>query len=144
MMQVDRTQVDTLAQQAEISVPVDIGSIYEPPAVSFSFETIGWAILGGLFTLCLLILVFFLIKRYLNNRYRREALVALQEIESNRQAFPQIFVILKSVAIQVFGREKVGNLYGNAWLIFLDKTGKEVGLLKYEQQIIALIYQDTL
>ena len=68
----------------------------------------------------------------------------MQEIQSNQQAFPQVFVVLKRVAIHVFGREKVGNLYGNSWLSFLDKTGKEVRLLRFEKQITDSIYQDRL
>ena len=104
MIQTDTTQIDSLIQQRPPLA--DMGSIYEPPAVGFTFETIGWAILGGLLMLGILIILFFLIKKYIHNRYRREALAALQEIQSNQQAFPQVFVVLKRVAIHVFGKSR--------------------------------------
>ncbi|WPR75249.1 DUF4381 domain-containing protein [Algoriphagus sp. NG3] len=141
MIQTDSTQVDSLIQQRG-NPPADLGAIYEPPAVSFSFDTIGWTVLGGALMLGLLILLFFLIRRYQHNQYRREAMAALQSIASNEQEFSQVFILLKRVAIRTFGREKVGALYGASWLGFLDKTGKGVGLLRYEKQIESLIYQD--
>lgn len=141
-MRQDSTQVDSLVQQAQQLPPADMGTIYEPPPVQFGFETIGWAILGGLILLGVLIGLFFLLRQYLHNHYRREALASLHEIESDQSSFSQVFVILKRVAIQVFGREKVGALHGNSWLGFLDKTGKEVRLLQFEEQISELIYQD--
>lgn len=137
-------QNDTLAA-SNPSVPVqDLGQIYEPPPVTFTFETIGWTVLGAMLMLGVLIGFFFLVRHYLHNRYRREALAALSTVGNDGQNFPQVFVILKRVAIQVFGREKVGALFGTAWLGFLDKTGKNVALHRYEKEIYALIYQDQL
>ncbi|UZD21838.1 DUF4381 domain-containing protein [Algoriphagus halophytocola] len=143
-MRQDSTQVDSLLQQAQQLPSADLGPIYEPPPVEFSFETTGWAILGGMFLLGVLVILFFMLRHYLRNRYRKEALTSLYEIESDASAFPKVFVILKRVAIQVFGREKVGSLHGNSWLGFLDKTGKDVRLLQFEEQISALIYQDRI
>ncbi|MBN3581491.1 DUF4381 domain-containing protein [Algoriphagus aestuarii] len=137
-------QNDTLAANNP-AVPIqDLGNIYEPPPVSFTFETIGWTVLGALLMIGLLVGIFFLIRHYLKNRYRREALAALSTVGSEGQNFPQVFVILKRVAIEVFGREKVGALFGSSWLGFLDKTGKNVAMNRYEKEINALIYQDQL
>ncbi|SFU02247.1 protein of unknown function [Algoriphagus locisalis] len=137
-------QADTIPANTANPANLDLGQIYEPPPVSFTFETVGWAILGGLLMMGVLVILFFAIRKYLRNRYRREALEALAKLETDQNSFPQVLVILKRVAMQVFGREKVGTLYGSSWLSFLDKTGKQVALLKYEKQIEALIYQDKI
>ncbi|WP_057938899.1 DUF4381 domain-containing protein [Algoriphagus resistens] len=144
MIQSDTIAVDSLMRQSTVPAPSDLGSIYEPPAVEFSFDTIGWTVLGGIVLVGLLLLIFFRIKKYLHNRYRREALAALQKIGSNEAGFSQVFVVLKRVAIHVFGREKVGPLHGDSWLRFLEDTGKQVRLLKYGEQVQALIYRDSL
>lgn len=137
-------QNDTLAT-SNSAVPIqELGNIYEPPPVSFTFETIGWAVLGALLMIGLLVGIFFLIRHYQQNRYRRIALAALEKLELDQNSFPQVFVILKRVAIQVFGREKVGALVGSAWLNFLDQTGKNIALQRYEKEIQDLIYKDQL
>ncbi|MEP0712501.1 DUF4381 domain-containing protein [Algoriphagus sp.] len=135
-------QTDTLAKNTNQAPPPDLGKLYEPPPVEFTFETIGWTILGGVLMLISLVVIFILIKKYLGNRYRREAIQELDLLQSEQQAFSKILVILKRVAIDVFGREKVAHLHGAEWLSFLEKTGKHVELVRYEKQIQAMLYQN--
>lgn len=120
---------------------VELGALYEPPPVAFSFETVGWSILAGIMVLAILVIAYFLIRNYIKNRYRREALHALEGMRSNRTAFAQIFVLLKQVALKAFGRERVGRLYGKEWLQFLEKTGKNVKMLAYEKQLEEVLYK---
>ncbi|MEK6479167.1 DUF4381 domain-containing protein [Catalinimonas sp. 4WD22] len=120
---------------------VELGALYEPPPVAFSFEPIGWSILAGIIVLAILLMAFFLIRNYIKNHYRREALHALEDMQNNGTAFTQIFVLLKQVALKTFGREKVGRLYGKEWLQFLEKTGKDVKMLAYEKQFEDVLYK---
>ncbi len=126
----------TTLQEADLSA----ASLYEPPPIPFKFETIGWPILAGVLLLALLITAIVLIRKHIKNRYRREALHELESI--NDKAVSPIFVILKRVAIRVFGREKAGPLTGQEWLQFLEKTGKNVQLLPFEKELNGAIYKD--
>lgn len=75
--------------------------------------------------------------RYRKLAFRREALQLLQELELQQQqkktdantlAFiDDISALLKRVAITAHGREQVANKSGDAWLQFLDATGKTKG-----------------
>jgi len=135
-----------LLQADSISNPMqeaDLSSapLYEPPPVPFTFETIGWPILAGVLLLALLITAIVLIRKHIKNRYRREALRQLETI--NGTAVSSIFVILKRIAIRVFGREKAGSLHGHEWLQFLEKTGKNVQLLPLEKELTSAIYKDA-
>ncbi len=121
---------------------VKLEGLYEPPPVAFTFETIGWSVLAVLLVLILILIVFFQIRKYIRNKYRREALIELESINGNTTAFNQTFVILKRVAIRVFGREKVGPLYGKEWLGFLEKTGRRVSLVNFEEQIYSSMYNE--
>ena len=90
----------------------------------------GWYALG--FSL-LLLLLWFSGKRYRTwqrNRYRREALNALNRIEKSltdpvqfSQFLPQLPELVKRTAIAAYGRIQVASLSGIDWLIFLDNTG---------------------
>jgi len=132
---------DTLASTtAPDSASVELGALYEPPPLSFSFEPVGWSILTSILILGILILAVVLIRNYIKNRYRREALQALDSIAQQESASNQISVLLKQVAIRAYGRERVGPLYGREWLQFLDSTGKDVQMQQYEDQLKHAIY----
>ena len=44
--------------------------------------------------------------------------------------------------MHAYGRTQTGNLYGKQWLEFLDKTGRNVQLMKLQPEITAAIYQN--
>ncbi|RJE72809.1 DUF4381 domain-containing protein [Reichenbachiella sp. MSK19-1] len=119
---------------------VALQGLYEPPPIPFAFETVGWSILAVLIVMMLLILIFFQIRKYVRNRYRREA---IKEMEALQEApLLSSFLIIKRVAIQVFGREEVATLHGREWLEFLEKSAKGVELLRYEEGIYDVLYAD--
>lgn len=130
------TASDTLANAL---APFEMGELYEPAPVPFTFETIGWPILGGLILLGLLIAAYLWYRHYQRNFYRREALKSLDSIRQDQAM--EIFVVLKRTAIHAFGREKVGPLSGTEWLRFLEQTGKNVTLVVQEKSIQTAIYQ---
>lgn len=119
---------------------LQLNDLYEPPPVQFSFETPGWYVLGGILLVAVILIAFFRVRRYVNNRYRREALRELDSLENTADIFPQLFVVLKRTAIYAFGREKVAPLYGPAWLSFLEKTGVNVHMTDYRDEILPAVY----
>ncbi len=128
---------------------IDLGPLYEPDALRFSFETPGWYMLGGLLLLLAVLLFFKWLKRYRKNAYRREALRNLTIIEDkfyNQKdvlCLNDVLVLLKLVAIKAFGRQQVAQLYGNDWLEFLESKGKNTPFTHYKQHIVNTLY-DTI
>ncbi len=128
---------------------IDLGPLYEPDAVRFSFETPGWYLVAGLFSLLAILLFFRWLKQYRKNGYRREALKTLAEIEhysQNQKELIQlndIWVLLKRVAMETFGRQQVAQLYGNDWLEFLESKGKNTPFTSCKQHIVNTLY-DTI
>lgn len=90
----------------------------------------GWYALG---LVGLLLLIWFCANRYLawnRNRYRREALVALDRFEKELEDTTQYLKILpllpqlvKRTALAAYGRARVASLAGSGWIAFLDNTG---------------------
>ena len=61
------------------------------------------------------------------NRYRREALAELEEIQGTADTAPdqvatQLSVLVRRTALGAFPREAVAPLAGSAWLAFLDRS----------------------
>lgn len=129
----------SLASYAQ-STDLQLGDLYEPAPFPFKFETPGWYILSGLLFLALMLIIIQQTRRYIKNRYRREAINELENLSKGTALFPQLFVVLKRTAMHSYGREHVGELYGKEWLAFLDKTCKGVKLLDYQEQIHLAIY----
>ncbi|MBN7813229.1 DUF4381 domain-containing protein [Algoriphagus sp. H41] len=136
-----RIYQDSVAQDTTSALlrQFEVGKLYEPEPVRFSFETVGWPILGGLLVLGLLVAAFFWYRSYARNRYRREALRHLEGIKADQAV--EVFVVLKRTAIHAFGREKVSPLSGSEWLKFLEATGKNVRLLAQDVHIQSAIYR---
>lgn len=119
----------------------NVGNLYEPPPVAFRFETSGWYVLMGTLMLLCLILVFFWSRSRMLNKYRRVAIREIVQIENDKEAVFHTFIILKKVAIHVFGRDTVATLNGDEWLQFLEKTGKQVELSAFTKNIYTSIYE---
>jgi len=90
----------------------------------------GWYALG---LAGLLLLIWFCANIYLawnRNRYRREALAALDRFEKELvettqywKILPQLPELVKRTALAAHGRARVASLTGSNWLAFLDNTG---------------------
>jgi hypothetical protein len=130
--------IKIFAQQSKLQ----LHGLYEPPPVEFRFETPGWYIMAGVLLTAIIMTLFFRIRKYIKNLYRREALKELAALNNSKIAVPEIFMILKKTAMYAFGREHVGALYGKAWLTFLDKTGENVQLTNYHEQISSAVYNE--
>ena len=116
--------------------PVQLHDLYEPPPVPFSFGAPGWYVLGGIVLVAAILVTVFRVRKYVKNRYRRDALRSLNVLEHPSD----LFVVLKKTAIHAFGREEVASLYGEGWITFLDKTGVKVALGEYREVILPAMY----
>jgi hypothetical protein len=92
----------------------------------------GWFWVGALVAAALLAVLLRSIARWQHNRYRREALAALDRQEaalSNPQqraaAIGELSELLKRTALTAYPRKKVAALTGAAWCRFLDRTGRD-------------------
>lgn len=128
--------ISTFAQNGSI----ELHDLYEPDPVQFRFETPGWYILAGLIFILVILIIIQQTRKYIKNRYRREAITEIEIISQAPVVIPQLFVVLKNTAMHAFGREQVGQLYGKEWLAFLEKTGKGVKLTDYQEQIYSAMY----
>jgi hypothetical protein len=107
-----------------------IKEIILPEPVSYTPQTVGCWIL---FSIIGLLFIWWAWRRYVTwrfNRYRREALTELAEIEQHLNRKPErisalaaMAALVKRTAIHAFGRSNVAELSGQTWLEFLDRTG---------------------
>ena len=87
---------------------------YRPAPPAWTPQTVGWYLVFTIIAILLLWFVIHTIRRWLANRYRREALRELAIATPD-----QFSVLLKRTALAAWPREKVASLSGDAWLQFL-------------------------
>ena len=102
-----------------------IDEIILPEAVSWWPSAPGWQVLALSSGLLLIVQVFRLAKRWWRNRYRREALRQLAQVQHQAgQLLDEVVSTLpyyiKATALQAYPRHDVASLSGNDWLAFLD------------------------
>lgn len=98
----------------------------EPKPVPFSFSAPGWYVLDVLLLIALLLLIFGYIRYYHRNRYRREALQWLDQ-RGGEDHVKQLYaadMLMKRVAMHVYGPEAVATLQGTEWINFLNKCNR--------------------
>lgn len=113
--------------QSQDSIDIGKMELKEPSGIGFTFDAIGWKILLSVFILLAVIGLIYFVVNYKKNKYRREALLQIEYFDSSvgLNYCTQILGVLKSVAIQVYGRENVAELNGCSWYLFLDKTSAD-------------------
>jgi hypothetical protein len=115
---------DVLAQLKDIHLPESIG--WWPLAF-------GWYVVILIVLILAMVLVFFLHKRHRNALAKNQALELLthymNQYEKDRNAqlaSARISELLRRVALVYYPRAEVASLHSNAWIEFLNKTGKGV------------------
>ena len=99
-------------------VPLDqLHDFYQPAPPSWRPQTIGWYVLFVIAGALLLWLAIHLLRRWRENRYRREALSELA-----RTNVAGLSALLKRTALSAWPREEVASLSGAAWLKFLSDS----------------------
>lgn len=96
-----------------------------PKAVSLWPQTPGWWLLLVGLLLWGMVRAYKYIRSYWNNRYRRVALVRLQQLRRQFSAgdmtgLSSVPELLKATALQAYPRANVASLYGSDWELFLD------------------------
>lgn len=134
------SQADTL-QNTTQQAAADIGSLYEPVPITFSFDAPGWKYLLCFSIIAFLFIAFRQFRTYQKNKYRRDALKALNA--TSTMSITDVFIVLKQTAMHSFGREAAGHLSGTEWLLFLDEKSRRVNFSKHADEIAAALYQDT-
>lgn len=109
-----------------------LADIAVPPPVSWMPQTWGWAVLALVVAALAVFALMRWRRRWLANRYRREALTELTLIEQRlgdpagrAQALSAMPELLKRVALAAWPRSAVAQLSGEAWLAFLRRHGGE-------------------
>jgi len=107
----------------------NLHDIVSPPPVAWLPPAPGWYAMG---LSLLLLLGWFAVQKFVKwkrNRYRREALAELADLENqladsivHQKLLPQYSQLVKRTAIAAYGRRVVASVTGDEWLIFLDKT----------------------
>ncbi|MFV2056626.1 MAG: DUF4381 domain-containing protein [Thiohalomonadales bacterium] len=102
-----------------------IDEIIVPVAVSWWPSAPGWKVLAVLISILLVFQLLRGLKRWWHNRYRREALHQLTQLQSQAGEQLQDVVVklpyyIKVTALQAYPRENVASLSGEKWLNFLD------------------------
>jgi Domain of unknown function (DUF4381) len=100
-----------------------------PAPVSWAPQTVGWVAVGLLLLAAALWSAWAGWRHYRKQRYRRAALVELDDIEANLKhaaqrsaALAAIPLLIKRTSLAAAPREQVAALTGNEWLAFLKRT----------------------
>jgi hypothetical protein len=118
--------------------------IHLPDAVSWWPPAPGWWIVG----ITILALIAACIWWYRNPSVRVYR-VARKELKNLREEYQasqddvrlvkELSVLLRRYALAVFGRQKVASLIGNAWMMFLNNTGKTLGFTEGAGQVLQTV-----
>lgn len=104
----------------------DLIDIPPPPAVSLWPQTWASRIAVVVLVSALLALTAWMVHRWWVNRYRREALAALDRLAQApgepEQIAPKLALLVRRTALAAFPRERIAGLTGSAWLAFLDRS----------------------
>lgn len=120
--------------------------IHLPASVSWWPLALGWWLLLALLVVMLLV-GFGFYRRYQRQRWRREALALLRQLQQ-QSLTPKALVVeysqlLRRVAISRFPRTEVAALTGEQWLVFLDQQMKVPGFQQQGRMLITAPYSAT-
>jgi hypothetical protein len=120
------TSRDPLAGLADIAVP-------DP--VSWYPQAWGWWVLAGALFVAALVLAIRRARRFVADRYRREALRECAALEASLDseggraaALAELAALLKRTALSAWPRAEVASLSGRAWIEFLRRHGGRAGV----------------
>ncbi|MDI3319390.1 DUF4381 domain-containing protein [Pinibacter soli] len=120
------------------------GQLIEPAPVKFSYSTPGWYVLGALLLLLLIVIAWLFVRHYIRNRYRREAIKSLQEIEgmyaANNNYTDLIYetnMLAKRVAMFTYGRHTVAGLRGEEWINYMNSKWRKKSFNTNDASLLA-------
>lgn len=122
-------------------------TIVLPEQISYLPSTIGWKILGIWLLAVVLCVVTNRIIQYQRDRYRREALLLLQDIEDNVEIEQQgsaLATVIKQTVLAAYGRDQA-SLYGEKLASFLvDTSNGNAGVAENADLIARVAYNPHL
>ncbi len=101
----------------------EFSEVASPDAVSWLPQTAGWIWVGAALVVLLLRYSWTHLRRWHQNRYRREAATELQVVAINaceEDWLVELNKILKLTALAAFPRQQVAHLSGESWVNFLN------------------------
>lgn len=104
----------------------NINGVLEPDKISIWPLQPGWYMVLGLILVALAYLGWRLYQSNLKNRYKREAIKRINALSNGTNFFYQLNSLIKSVAIQSYGRKKVAGLTGKEWTTFLNNSENRI------------------
>jgi Domain of unknown function (DUF4381) len=90
---------------------------YQPPPPSWMPQTVGWYVVVGLILLIVGWCLYYAIRSWIANRYRRAAVHELQLAPVTGMS-----EVLKRAALAAWPRQQIAFLTGDAWLQFLKES----------------------
>ncbi|WP_321284369.1 DUF4381 domain-containing protein [uncultured Vibrio sp.] len=98
----------------------ELHDVTVPPSVSWYPQTVGWKILAGVVVIALIYLAYRFLRKWWVNRYRKEALNAISQLEAGNNEMPKtLFSILKVVLVHIDSNN--AKLFDGAFLSKLDE-----------------------
>jgi hypothetical protein len=102
-----------------------IDEIMLPETIAWWPSAPGWQVLGLILLAWLLLRAIRLTRRWWRNRYRREALWQLKQLQQQAgrkklDVVASLPLYIKVTALQAYPRAEVASLSGESWLTFLD------------------------
>lgn len=137
-----------LFQGSMVFNPQDLAQlrdIHLPPPITWWPLAPGWYILATLIVLLSFMTIITFYRHHINNRAKRLALSTLSRYKHEHDPLinAKISELLKRVALAYYPREQVANLHGDAWIAFLNNTGKGVDFNLVREELLFSPYQAT-
>jgi hypothetical protein len=104
---------------------VDLHDIIAAPPPAFWPPAPGWWIVALLVLGAVTLLGWRLLTLWRRRRHQARILAELESLPTDapEQLATQVSILLRRVALMCFARPEVAPLSGDAWLVFLDRTG---------------------
>lgn len=126
-----------------------LADIHLPPPVSLWPLAPGWYFLALLFIGCCLLMTYILCRYWQRHRLRKHILQHINLLHKTYEEQPtatriiaDISILLRRAALAVFPRQQIASLQGEAWLQFLNDTGKTTEFTKpHGRLLITAAYQ---
>lgn len=126
--------------------------IHLPQPISWWPLAPGWYGLLALVVIVVILVGFYLFRRYQKRAIQRLALRQLANLQqlyqgqtgrqtAGEQIAMELSKLLRRVALSYYPREQVAHLQGQAWLAFLDKTSPQPKFNKQGQVLVTAPYQ---
>lgn len=99
----------------------DFSEVPIPQDISWFPQTAGWAFLASLLCIAIIFYLYKKINCYMNDAYRRAALIEVTKLLTNPAQHKAIPSLLKRTALYAYPRQVVSSLSGHEWEAWLDE-----------------------